>query len=190
MSDTVLETERLVLRPAAPEDLDWILEAINTPAMMRNLGGEIRTRAAVAQSLEEDVAAFLKPEGHQRWTALLRDTAERVGRVGLFQVRSEAAPVSLRGQREIGWMFAEAHQGRGYATEAARAVLDWAFEDRGIAVVYSQTSDSNAASTRMMHRLGLERRTDLDYVDPDYPPQDNPTTVWSVTADAWSRRRG
>ncbi len=57
-------------------------------------------------------------------------------------------------------------------------------------IVYSQTSDSNAASTRMMHRLGLDRREELDYVDPDYPPQDNPTTVWSITANQWGSRRG
>jgi hypothetical protein len=40
-----------------------------------------------------------------------------------------------------------------------------------------------------MHRLGLARRADLDYVDPDYPQADNPTTVWSVTAEEWNRKR-
>ncbi len=190
MADGVIDTERLVLRPAAREDLEWILESINTPEMMRNLGGEVSSREAVGKSLDDDIDAFPKLEGHQRWTALLRGTGEWVGRIGLFHVRSEAAPDALRGQREIGWMFAEAHQGRGYATEAARAVLDHAFDDRGMPIVYSQTSDSNAASTRMMHRLGLKRRAELDYVDPDYPPQDNPTTVWSITSREWGNRHG
>lgn len=161
-------------------DLDWIRSAINTPAMMTYLGGEVRSEDAVRESLEADVAAFDTAEGHQRWTVWRGD--ERVGRIGLFHVRTKAAPEALHGQREIGWMFAQEHQGQGYATEAARAVLDWAFA-RGIATVFAQTSDSNAASTRMMQRLGLTRRAELDYVDPEYPEVDNPTTVWSTSAD-------
>ena len=49
-------------------------------------------------------------------------------------------------------------------------------------MLYSQTSDSNAASTRMMQRLGFTFRPELGYDDPDYPPHDNPTTVWSLDA--------
>ena len=184
-----LETERLILRPAGLEDLDWILAAINTPMMMRHLGGAVQSEDQVAHGLADDVAAFGTPDGHQRWTAVLKGTTERVGRIGLFHVRSEAAPAALRGQREIGWMVAEAHWRRGYASEAASVVMDWAFGVRGISVVYSQTSDSNVASTRTMRRLGFARRPELDYVDPAYPAADNPTTVWSVTADQWSNGR-
>jgi RimJ/RimL family protein N-acetyltransferase len=187
MADGSLYTERLVLRPPTLDDLAWCLAAINTPGMMRHLGGEVRSEGEVRESLEGDIAAFATPGGHQRWTAWCGD--ERVGRVGLFHVRSDAAPEALRGQREIGWMFAEEHQGNGYATEAADAVLGWAFAC-DLPEVFSQTSDSNAASTRMMQRLGLARRSELDYVDPDYPAADNPTTVWSITAEDWSARRG
>lgn len=187
MAEGSLRTERLVLRPPSMDDLAWCLAAINTPGMMRYLGGGVRSEDEMRESLAGDIAAFDDPGGHQRWTAWHGE--ERVGRVGLFHVRSEAAPEQLRGRREIGWMFAEAHQGQGFATEAARAVLDWAFA-RGIGEVFSQTSDSNGASTRMMHRLGLGRRAELDYVDPEYPAADNPTTVWSITAPDWSARNG
>ncbi|WP_120716842.1 GNAT family N-acetyltransferase [Tsuneonella amylolytica] len=187
MADGSLCTERLVLRPPSMNDLDWCLVAINTPGMMRHLGGKVRSESEVRESLEGEIGAFGDPGGHRRWTVWHGE--ERVGRVGLFHVRSEAAPERLRGQREIGWMFAEAHQGRGFSTEAARAVLDWAF-CCGIGEAFSQTSDSNRASTRMMHRLGLGRRAELDYVDPEYPAADNPTTVWSVTARDWSVRNG
>lgn len=190
MADGLLVTERLRLRPAEAADLPWIMERINTAAMMRHLGGAAQSSEAVAESLKADIAAFHAPEGHQRWTVLRSDTSERVGRVGLFRVRSPAAPAALRGQREVGWMVAEPHWGNGYATEAAAAVLDWAFAFRLAPVIYSQTSDSNRASTQVMRRLGLARCAEFDYLDPDYPAQDNPTTVWSVTADSWSRLRG
>lgn len=172
-----LSTTRLILRPPVAEDLPWVLEHMNTPAVMAHLGG-VRAEDAVAESLADDIAAF-HTGGHQRWTVWLRDGSEtRVGRVGLFHLRSPAAPEALRGQREIGWTFAEAHWGKGYASEAAEGALGFAFGVLGLPCVYGQTSDSNVASTRMMQRLGFARRAALDYVDPDYPPADNPTTVW------------
>jgi RimJ/RimL family protein N-acetyltransferase len=178
----VLATARLILRPPAPEDLPWILADMNTPAVLRHLGG-VRAPEVVAEGLADDIAAF-HSGGHQRWTVWLGDGPTRIGRCGLFHLRSLAAPEALRGQREIGWIFAEAHWGCGYATEAARAVIAYAFDALALPVLYSQTSDSNRGSTRMMQRLGFTRRAAFDYVDPDYPPADNPTTVWSLEAPA------
>jgi len=176
-----LLTKRLILRPPVAEDLPWLLAAMNTAAVMRHLAG-VRTAAEVEEGLAADIAAFAAPDGHRRWTVWLRDGATRVGRVGLFHVRSPAAPPALQGQREIGWTFAEAHWGKGYATEAAEQALGFAFGSLGLPCLYAQTSTSNAASTRMMHRLGFTFRPELGYVDPDYPPEDNPTTVWSLDA--------
>lgn len=185
MGDEALLTQRLELRPPVADDLPWILECMNTPAVMRFLGGDVRSADEVLTGLNADIAAFANG-GHRRWTVWLRDSDWRIGRCGLFHVRSEAAPALLRGQREIGWTLAQEFWGRGYATEAARAVLAFAFRTLDVSAVYSQTSDSNAASTRMMDRLGFARRCELDYVDPDYPPRDNPTTVWSIDAKDWT----
>lgn len=185
MGEGDLATERLILRPPVAEDLPWLLAAMNTLAVMRHLAG-VRTAAEVEEGLAADIAAFTAPDGHRRWTVWLRDgtggVGERVGRVGLFHVRSPAAPPALQGQREIGWTFAQDHWGKGYATEAAERALGFAFGELGLPRIYSQTSESNAASTRMMHRLGFTFRPELGYDDPDYPPQDNPTTVWSLDA--------
>lgn len=178
-----IATPRLILRPPVAEDLPWLLEAINTPAVMRHLAG-VRSPAEVAESLADDIAAFAAPDGHRRWTVWQRESGERVGRVGLFHLRSPAAPPALRGQREIGWTFAESAWGKGYATEAAKRALAFAFGDMGLPRIYSQTSESNVASTRMMQRLGFTFRPELGYDDSDYPPQDNPTTVWSLDAPA------
>jgi RimJ/RimL family protein N-acetyltransferase len=178
--DGTLTSPRLILRPPVAEDLPWVLAAMNTEPVMRHLAG-VRTPDKAAQSLADDIAAFHNG-GHLRWTVWLRDGTTRVGRVGLFHVRSPAAPSALQGQREIGWTFAEDNWGKGYATEAAQAVIAHAFGALGLPVLWSQTSTSNAASTRMMHRLGFTFRPELGYDDPDYPPQDNPTTVWSLDA--------
>lgn len=185
----MIETERLVLRPPHEDDLPFILAEINTASMMRHLGGEARPADAVAEGLAEDIAAFADGS-YLRWTVWLKDGEARIGRVGLFHVRTAAAPEALRGQREIGWMLAETWQGQGLASEAARAALAYGFEYLDLPAIFSQTSASNEASTRMMHRLGFERRADLDYVDPDYPAADNPTTVYRLGRGNWASRHG
>ncbi len=179
----MIETERLVLRPPVAEDLVWIRAEMNTDGVLRHLGG-LRSDAEVADGLAADIAAFAAPAGYRRWTIWRRDDERRIGRCGLFHVRSDAAPDALRGANEIGWTLAEHAWGQGYATEAAHAVLDFGFDAFDFPAIFAQTSDSNIGSTRMMVRLGFERFSALDYIDPDYPPEDNPTTVWRIARNA------
>ena len=181
----MIETGRLVLRAPVADDLPWILAEMNTPGMLRHLGGAVQKPDEVDRRLAEDIAAFASGEYH-RWTVWLRDEDQRVGRTGLFVIRTDAAPGPLRGQIEIGWMLAEPYQGRGLASEAARAALGFAFGPLGCTQVYSQTSDSNRASTKMIQRLGFVRRAELDYVDPAYPEVDNPTTVYRLDRVEWA----
>lgn len=182
----MIETERLVLCPPMADDLPWILEHMNTPSVMRHLGG-VRSATEVADGLADDIAAFAAP-GHRRWTVRRRDDNIRIGRCGLFHVRSPVAPEYLRGMNEIGWTLVADAWGRGYATEAAQAILDFGFGKLGYPTIYAQTSDSNVGSTRMMARLGFERLPAWDYVDPDYPAEDNPTTVYRIDGADWAMR--
>lgn len=179
MDDAVLTTDRLVLRPPADGHLAWILAEMNTVAVMRYLGGVVRAPEVVRAEFNADIESFGQLTGHRRWTVWRRADNRRIGRCGLFRVRTEAAPAFLRGQTEIGWTLAEANWGQGFATEAARAVIAFAFDTVGSTIIYAQTSDSNLPSTRMMVRLGFVARPELGYFDPDYPPEDSPTTVWS-----------
>lgn len=181
----MIDTARLALHPPHPDDLAFIQAEINTASMMAYLGGTVRSAAETEQGLQDDIAAFANGDW-LRWTVRRLSDGQRIGRVGLFTVRSASAPEPLRGRREIGWMLAEAAQGQGYAAEAARAALAHGFSELGLPEIYSQTSDSNGPSTRMMQRLGFARRSDLDYVDPDYPAADNPTTVYCLTRAAWN----
>lgn len=174
----MIETERLILRAQRDDDLDWFVENMNTPAVMRHLGG-VRPRAAVAAGMARNAAGFAAT-GFGFWTIVLRETGERAGKCGLGRIDSEHAAPALCGQLEIGWSLAEPHWSQGYAGEAARAVLRHGFETLAAGEIYSQTSDSNRASTRMMARLGFERVAALDYVDPVYPPGDNPTAVYRL----------
>ena len=181
----MIETARLILRVQQDNDLDWFVEHMNTPAVMRHLGG-VRTRDAVAAGLERSAESFAR-HGVGYWTITLRENGERAGKCGMGRIDGDYAPSQLRGQPEIGWSLAEPYWGRGYAAEAARAVLLHGFETLGYDTVYSRTSASNRASTRMMERLGFTRLAALDYDDPDYPAADNPTTIYGLTRASHKR---
>ncbi|WP_137680460.1 GNAT family N-acetyltransferase [Aurantiacibacter suaedae] len=186
MAERSLVTERLDLRPVTEADLPWLLAEMNTAEVMRHLGGP-RSDEAIAESVAIDLAAMAEGSGI-RFTIWLRDSQCRVGRTGLLTVRSPAAPDGLRGQPEIGWSLASAYEGQGYATEAARALLAYGFEILGLAAVYAQASDANVGSTRLMGRLGLLRAAGLDYNDPEYAPEENPTRVYRLTREQWSKQ--
>jgi RimJ/RimL family protein N-acetyltransferase len=181
----MIETARLVLRAPTAADLAWRLEAMNSPAVMRHLGG-VRAPEDVAAGLAKESDGFAK-QGPGYWTIWL--AGERAGKCGLSAIDSEHAPHELQGCPQIGWSLAERYWGQGIAAEAARVVLSHGFTALGYEAIWSQTSDSNAASTRLMARLGFARRPELDYADPDYPAEDNPTAVYSLARAAWEAAR-
>ena len=181
----MIETARLILRVPQDDDLEWFVEHMNTEAVMRHLGG-VRTRDAVAAGIERNAESFAR-NGVGFWTIFLRESGERAGKCGLGVIDGESAPSQLRGKPEIGWSLAEPFWGQGYAAEAARAVLCHGFETLGYDTIYSRTSASNRASTRMMERLRFTRLAALDYDDPDYPAADNPTTIYGLTRASHKR---
>ena len=70
-----------------------------------------------------------------------------------------------------------------------RAVLDWAFTRVGAPHVVALTSAANVGSWKLMQKLGMVRREDLDFSDPAFPPQDNPTIQYSLTHEQWENTR-
>ena len=178
----MIESDRLVLRVPEAADLAWQIAELNSPAVMQHLGG-LRDDSAILASFESNRAALIRGDlGF--WTVTLRDSGQPIGKCGLSPIDSPAAPAEVRGSVQIGWTLAEPFWGNGYAGEAARAVLVHGFGALDLPVIWSQTSDSNDASTRMMARLGFARCAALDYVDPDYPAADNPTTVYRMARGA------
>lgn len=181
----MIETERLILRAPQPQDLDWQLKWLNTPEVMRFLGGAARPPEAVAAGFERNVAAMAAGEP-AFWTVTLRDGATIAGKCGLSRIDEGLAPAAIKGGIQVGWTLAEPFWGQGLASEAARAVLSHGFQSYDVPEIWAQTSDSNAASTRLMDRLGLTRCPDLCYLDPDYPAADNPTIVYRIGREQWA----
>ena len=186
MADGVLTTSRLVLRRWRAGDLQLLLDHLNTPQVREYLGGvqpaeQVRERFALMEQEWDRVGfSFLAVERQADGLFL--------GTCGLAPVSGDGVPEPLASGYQIGWQLRPEAWGQGYATEAARAMLGHAFDLLGWQIVYGQTSERNAPSWRVMQRLGMVRRAELDYDDPAYPPMDNPTMVWSLAAEEFFRR--
>ena len=185
MSLAVAETERLVLREWAEGDSDRFYEIMNTPAVMRHLGGvqdREKWEAAVGR-----IMGFQRDFGHSFWLLERKPDGEMLGFCGLKRVN--AGGTAMTGEFEIGWRLRESAWGRGYAKEAAIASLDLAFDRFGAQHVVALTVEQNKQSQGLMTRLGMTRRTDLDFDDPRFGPELNPTIVYRIEKADWPAAR-
>ena len=186
MAEIVAETRRLVLRRELPGDLAVWLEHMNTPEVMDKLGG-VQSPDAVAAAFAKMAAAAA--DGALSFVFVARRAdGELLGKCGLARIETPHAPAALKDQVQVGWTLRADRWGHGYAREAADAMLALAFGRLGLATVYGQTSESNGPSWRLMERLGMRRCAELDYPDPDYPPEHNPTMVYRLDPADWRSR--
>jgi RimJ/RimL family protein N-acetyltransferase len=155
-----LETERLTLRDPQLGDVDDLLELIEDDEVMRWIGGEAGDRDLALELVErwisrwerDDVGVFcVLLDGHV------------VGRVGLLVWDSSTWETSTyeragsHAQPELGWAIARRFWGSGYATEAARAIRDWAFAERDVERLVSLIAPDNVRSARVAEKLGAVR---------------------------------
>lgn len=183
MADIIAETERLVLRTIEDGDAAVQDRLLNTPAVMARLGGVKELHEIEAKHARS--RALYAREGFSFLFMIEKATGEMVGHCGIKRVDNPLA--KNVGDHEVGWLVREDRWRRGYAEEAMRAVLDWAFTRVGAPHVVALTSEGNVGSWKLMEKLGMVRREDLDFDDPGYPPEDNPTILYSLSRDQWAR---
>jgi|TARA_R110002012_G_scaffold34871_1_gene100173 RimJ/RimL family protein N-acetyltransferase len=181
VADIIAETDRLILRTIEEGDAARQDRLLNTPAVMARLGGvkelhEIEAKHAKAM-------AMYAREGFSFLFMVEKASGEMVGHCGIKRVDNPLAPNV--GDHEIGWLVREDRWRRGYAEEAMRAILDWAFTRIQAPHVVALTSEANAGSWKLMQKLGMVRREDLDFADPAFPAEDNPTIQYSLTQEQW-----
>jgi RimJ/RimL family protein N-acetyltransferase len=143
-----LETERLRLRRWRLEDLDALTRWHNDPGLMRHMHKLSFTRQEMAADIER-YARHWEQHGFGLWAAEEKGTRTLIGRVGLAYHRV------WPGDPEVGWLIDTPWQGRGYATEAGAACIDYAFGELGFDRVVSICTPENAASRRVMEKLGF-----------------------------------
>lgn len=152
-----LETERLVLRHQRLEDLDALWALYCNPNITRYIPDAPRSRAEAQEELEWHM------HGHRRrpelglWATVHKQTGKFIGRCGLL-------PWTIEGQLEVevAYTLAQEYWGQGLATEAARAILHYGFEQLQLSRLICVIDPDNIASQRVAQKMGmtLEKRVE------------------------------
>lgn len=159
-----LRTRRLILRPWRAEDREPFAALNADPEVGRYLAGPIPRERSDA--LVERVERHFERHGFGPW-AIERIGGEGfIGFTGLSFPEFEAAFTPCV---EVGWRIARRHWGEGYATEAARAALDYGFGMLGLDEIVAFTVAENRASRRVMEKLGMQWEEGGDFEHPNLP---------------------
>jgi RimJ/RimL family protein N-acetyltransferase len=151
----ILETPRLLLRQFRASDLDAYAEMSADPEVMRYIGtGVTLTRAEAWRSMAAMLGHW-QLLGYGMWAIEERSSGAFIGRAGFLD------PPGWPGF-ELGWLLGRPHWGKGYATEAARAALAYAFDALGRDRVISLIREENGRSVRVAERLGAKYAGDLE----------------------------
>lgn len=185
MADTVAETGRLWLREWRKGDRAEFVRHLNTPAVMRWLGG-VQDEASYTAAFDR-IDGFQRDFGHSFWIVERKSDGALLGFCGLKRVNAPGAP--FPGDFEIGWRLREDAWGQGFAKEAAIASLDLAFSRFAAPHVVALTVPGNVASQGLMRKLGMTRREDLDFIDNRFGPELNPSIVYRIEARDWPAAR-
>ena len=154
----LLETERLICEPAAPGHRDFAVELFGNPEVARWIWPEgrdgpdaigPRTPEQAEQLLRRFVADW-EANGFGWWCVRERASGMPVGEVVVQRATVDGAPVV-----EVGWMLLPAYWGRGYATEAGRAVIDIARKGLRLPKLSAGHFTDNPASGRVLEKLGF-----------------------------------
>jgi ribosomal-protein-alanine N-acetyltransferase len=148
MYPVTIAGQRITLRDFEPDDLDPSMAIVGDDEVTRTLSFDSRSRDEQAARLADDIA---RARGGQRpdfyLAIVVRDADRLIGFVRL----------GLLGHRggELGYALRKDHWGRGYATEAASLMLDFAFSTAGLHRVQAATGPENAPSRALLERLGF-----------------------------------
>ena len=160
--DWPVETSRLTLRPFVDGDFDAMHAMRSDAEVARYLYGEVlspeQTRNLLAQKMA--APAWTREGEWLSVAAVERESALTVGDVSMRWVSERD------GTAEIGFIFDPRHQGKGFATEAARRLLDWAFGSGGLHRVIGRTEARNTASARVLEKLGM--RLEAHFVENEW----------------------
>jgi RimJ/RimL family protein N-acetyltransferase len=181
---STIDTDRLRLRPFAEADLDALANILARPDVMEYLYEEPRTRSEVAAVLERQMAMnHLSHQGDNLMLAIEeRESGSLIGSVNLVWRSQEHQ------QGEIGYTLHPDHQGRGYASEAARAVLAFGFHDMDLHRICGVCDERNRRSRQLMERLGMQQEALLRQVE-WVKGQWVSHTIYAILRPEWESRQ-
>lgn len=145
-----LETERLLLRPLTNDDAEFILELLNDPSFIRNIGDrKVRSVDGAKAYITNGAVASYAKNGFGLYLVTLKETGESMGICGLIK-RETLDDV------DIGYAFLPRFWSKGYAVESALVMKQFAREKVGLKRMVAITDPQNAGSIRVLEKIGMK----------------------------------
>ncbi|HSM71844.1 MAG TPA: GNAT family N-acetyltransferase [Anaerolineales bacterium] len=149
-SSNTLETERLYIRHLTINDAPFILELLNDPSFIQNIGDRnVRTIADAESYITKGPIASYEKNGFGLNLVILKETGESIGMCGLIK-RDTLEDV------DIGYAFLPKFWQKGYAVESALGVLEYGLKVRKLKRIVAITLKENRGSVRVLERIGLK----------------------------------
>jgi RimJ/RimL family protein N-acetyltransferase len=172
-----LETERLFMREWRQEDLAPFAAILADPEVMKYLGGATLSTDDSWRNMARGAGQWLL-RGFGAWAVVRKSDQAVMGRVGLLY------PEGWPGL-EVGWTLGRPYWGQGYATEAARAAMNYGFLTQNVTGLISMIDPENKASQAVAVRIGETKGARMEHtIDGKMYPFD----VWGITRDEWRKR--
>lgn len=154
----IIETHRLGLRNWLERDIPIFVEMNQDPIVMEFFPKLLTEDES--KEMVERIKAHIDDHGFGLWAVEIKDTREFIGFVGLSIPRFQA---DFTPCVEIGWRLAVPYWGKGYAQEAAKAVLNYGFHRLELEEIVSFTSALNTKSINVMRKIGLKYVKDFEH---------------------------
>ncbi|HVE59790.1 MAG TPA: GNAT family N-acetyltransferase [Pyrinomonadaceae bacterium] len=148
---TILETKRLILRNWTDADCSRLLEILRDPEVVRNVDDGSPFSFEKTQKFLEAMEKCERENGFCRWKVVEKSSGELAGTCGFGRIKET-------NEIEIGYLFAQKHWGKGYATEIAGAALDHGFNKLGFREIIALTDLENTASQKVLEKIGFTKR--------------------------------
>ena len=148
MADFILETERLKLREILPSDAEMMYNLNLDPEVIRYTGDPPFASVEEAENFIQNYPDY-KKNGYGRWAVIRKADDEVLGWCGLKYLPEDD-------ETDIGYRFFKKYWGAGYATEAAKACLDFGFQKLGLETIIARAMHANIASINVMKKLGMQ----------------------------------
>ncbi len=150
---TIFESERLLYRELLPSDADALFRLDSNPDVMRYVGIPPLTHLDQTREMIASIRQQYLDHGIGRWGVIVKETGEFIGWAGLKYI---AELNGCKDNYDLGYRFVPEHWGQGYATEAARAFIDFGFQEMKLDRISAYLDVENAASQRVLEKCGMQ----------------------------------
>ncbi len=161
--DLILETERLILRQMLPSDAEAMFKLDSNPNVVKYLGNKPFTSIEQSINLIHYVRKQYVENGIGRFSVVLKENNEMIGWAGIkFVTDIENNQTNFY---DLGYRLHEEHWGKGYASEATKAWLDYFFQTMKLPVLVASVNIDNLGSNKIVKKFGFQLIETFYYED-------------------------